>query len=636
MPAKTDLNVTPYFDDFDADNNFHQVLARPGHSIQARELTQLQSILKNQVERISDFVLQEGTMVIPGQLKIMTDFDYLKIENAYGGETINVSQYVGATITGQSSKVSAVVVHVETSTATDQSTFYLRYTGAGTDKTGDAASSPVLFTAGETLSASIAVTNGSTAYGANDVSAQVYTDSTGAAPTGKGVGATMTPGTYYLRGSFVEVAEQTITLGKYSIEDVNVRVGFTITETIVTPEADSTLLDNATGTSNYAAKGAHRLKIAATLSYLDSGATADTNFIQLLEVKAGKPTSVPNRAQLGTIIDTLARRTYDESGDYTVRPFTFEVKECVTLNENEGVFTVGEDTDEGNTASTDLLALKVSPGKAYIRGFEIEKIRNTFVDIPKARDFNSVNSGVTNYDVGNFLQISNVYGMPDISFISGETTPYKQISLMDTFTATRGSSSGARIGIARARTVEYVSGTAGLPEAVYKLYLWDFRPFTIITLSGTPSPTLEANHGNGGVQVKGDTSGATGWVFADGTSGTDLILTNVSGSFKAGEKFSASDSSESDLLVENSSNVDLTIETVVSKKIGDAKQVHMTDADSGQHFTADIVLTPVSSTDSFILLEGTDSAGANAGDNLLGELEGIPVGLERAATGGTG
>ena len=233
MPAKTDLNVTPYFDDFDADNNFHQVLARPGHSIQARELTQLQSILKNQVERISDFVLQEGTMVIPGQLKIMTDFDYLKIENAYGGETINVSQYVGATITGQSSKVSAVVVHVETSTATDQSTFYLRYTGAGTDKTGDAASSPVLFTAGETLSASIAVTNGSTAYGANDVSAQVYTDSTGAAPTGKGVGATMTPGTYYLRGSFVEVAEQTITLGKYSIEDVNVRVGFTITETIV-------------------------------------------------------------------------------------------------------------------------------------------------------------------------------------------------------------------------------------------------------------------------------------------------------------------------------------------------------------------------------------------------------------------
>ena len=50
MPQKTNLNVTPYFDDFDATKNFQEVLFRPGFAVQARELTTLQSILKNQME----------------------------------------------------------------------------------------------------------------------------------------------------------------------------------------------------------------------------------------------------------------------------------------------------------------------------------------------------------------------------------------------------------------------------------------------------------------------------------------------------------------------------------------------------------------------------------------------------------
>ena len=39
MPINTDLNVTPYYDDFDEDKKFHKVLFRPSVPIQARELT---------------------------------------------------------------------------------------------------------------------------------------------------------------------------------------------------------------------------------------------------------------------------------------------------------------------------------------------------------------------------------------------------------------------------------------------------------------------------------------------------------------------------------------------------------------------------------------------------------------------
>ena len=58
MPQKTNLNVNPYYDDFDKANNFYRVLFKPGYPVQARELTGLQSILQNQIENYGSPCLQ--------------------------------------------------------------------------------------------------------------------------------------------------------------------------------------------------------------------------------------------------------------------------------------------------------------------------------------------------------------------------------------------------------------------------------------------------------------------------------------------------------------------------------------------------------------------------------------------------
>ena len=79
MAQLTDLNVSPYYDDFDKNDNFHKVLFRPGFSIQARELTTLQSILQNQVERHGSHIFKEGTVVIPGQVSYSTNFNTLQL-----------------------------------------------------------------------------------------------------------------------------------------------------------------------------------------------------------------------------------------------------------------------------------------------------------------------------------------------------------------------------------------------------------------------------------------------------------------------------------------------------------------------------------------------------------------------------
>ena len=91
----------------------------------------------------------------------------------------------------------------------------------------------------------------------------------------------------------------------------------------------------------------------------------------------------------------MARRTFDESGDYTTIPFNVLLKESVELNEVEGVYTAGNTTDDGNTAANTMLTAEISTGKAYVKGFEISKIGPTWKDINKARDFETVNAGQT-------------------------------------------------------------------------------------------------------------------------------------------------------------------------------------------------------------------------------------------------
>ena len=144
-----------------------------------------------------------------------------------------------------------------------------------------------------------------------------------------------------------------------------------------------------------------------------------------------------NKSQLtqySVLGDSIARRTFDESGDYTVRPFQFDARESidntVKLKDFDGVYNKGARTDDGTTAGEDLLAIACTPGKAYVRGYEIEKIGITFKDLRKARDFQTTNAGVVNLEIGNFVRVTNVYNTPDIGDISGETTPYKQINYL--------------------------------------------------------------------------------------------------------------------------------------------------------------------------------------------------------------
>lgn len=428
MVQKTDLNVAPYYDDFDSSKNYVKTLFRPGFAIQARELTQLQSALQQQISKFGEHVFKEGSVVIPGQVNILGDYHSLKLASTFASETLVPSQYYNATtpviITGATSGVTAQVVGYVAATTDDQPTLFLKYLKAG----GGGSGARKTFQDGENISANAGITH-TTSYSSGTASATTYTSvysptdssttianlrsSTGPA-SAQGSAVKVEAGVYYIRGNFVECSEETLVISKYD-SSTDFRVGFAITETLVTPEDQSTLLDNATGSSNFAAKGAHRLQISLALKKIDYSATADSNFVELAAYDGKALQRVVGTSAYNILEDTLARRTFDESGNYTVRPFHVTMKESATLNEEVGVFTAGNVTDDGNTSSNSLLACKISSGKAYVRGYEIEKISPTFKDINKARDTETVNAGVTTFELGNYALINNVYGTPDIT-----------------------------------------------------------------------------------------------------------------------------------------------------------------------------------------------------------------------------
>jgi hypothetical protein len=74
------FNTEPYYDDFSEDKKFYRILYRPGYAVQARELTQMQTILQNQIGRFGDHIFKEGAMVIPGQISVDQKAAYIKLE----------------------------------------------------------------------------------------------------------------------------------------------------------------------------------------------------------------------------------------------------------------------------------------------------------------------------------------------------------------------------------------------------------------------------------------------------------------------------------------------------------------------------------------------------------------------------
>ena len=508
------LNQSPYFDDYDEAKDFHQVLYKPAVAVQARELTQEQTILRNQLKRFGDHIFANGSRVSGGELFVDTNYDYVKLNPTYNNVAITAANMLGKTITGSQSGTMARVVNT---TAVDAATgnpdtIWVKYlTGGGVTQkvqgitvinagtgyttlpsvniTGGGGTGAVAVAvvgvggataqtviginvtnkgSGYTSTPSITITGGggsdatctatlNTAAVFNsgerlvssDLSVAVYAAASSA--TGKGAAVSNDAGYYYFNGNFIRAGASTVILDNYT-NTPSYRIGFQVDAVVIDSGDDTTLLDNAQGAYNYAAPGADRLKYTLTLTKKTTSSIDDIDFIEMIRLVNGVRHVDVEYPIYSVLEETFARRTFDESGNYTVRHFPLQLKD--------------------HASDVTKFTVRLDPGKAYIHGHEFRTLISSDVTADRARDYANVNNFDRLIQYGNYTKIDNLSGFYD--FVTGGELDIHNAAPVLTNPATY---ANTKIGTAKARTITVIDRpTPATPTTWrYQLFLYDIK-----------------------------------------------------------------------------------------------------------------------------------------------------------------
>jgi Domain of unknown function (DUF4815) len=436
-----DFNSEPFWDDFDATNgakeqNYMRILFRPGYAVQARELTQIQSILQNQIKQFGDHIFADGSPVIGGHLSIDTNVPYIKLNKQYNSVDIDLDDFYGLVVFNNGYPRTRAKTIQTYSTETDSAILIKYLRGPG-------------FSAGENISTA----SGSTA----TIQSSAF--------TGTGSVVSINSGVFYVGGFFVYVEPQTIVLDPYS-STPTYRIGLEIDESIITESEDAALLDPAQESFNYQAPGAHRYQYSLVLTKRSLTSVDDSRFFELLRVENGVITKQVSYPIYSELEKTLARRTYDESGDYTVRPFVADIS--------------------ANTSNSSEIIINIGPGKAYVKGTEFETIGTTKITLPKARQTKSSSGFNLSGYYGNRLIVSNVSSSGAASSFYSESLPWIDIHSVPNNSVSLSGDSAAyyatKIGSAKIKNVERTSDVNS-----YYLYLTDIDFQPILTTANVTS-----------------------------------------------------------------------------------------------------------------------------------------------------
>lgn len=373
------FNISPYYDDFDATKGFLRVLFKPGYALQARELTQLQSVLQDQLSNVGDHLFKDGSRIVGGGISVRNS-SYVRVSSGTGTPLAGVTDFtslVGGFLNDTAGNKAKIVNFIKASATEDPYLILVVDFVSGTSFT-----SSLTFTSDSSTTNNIAIASGVT-YPVQGVCKLISINS----------------GIFYIDGFFVRVEAQNFTpfrvvTGYRDLSFISSsllfallskKIGFAISRDSINDKQDPTLRDPAIGSYNYNAPGADRYKIVLTLAQYDLTETPD-DFVELLRFDGGRITKKVDRVTYGDIEKALAQRTYDESGSYTVNPFDLTVKPLV--------------------GSSTQYSMSVGKGKAYVLGHELESQHPISINLDRAQTTKTETNLAFPFSVGNYMGVS--------------------------------------------------------------------------------------------------------------------------------------------------------------------------------------------------------------------------------------
>ena len=456
MALDTNFNAAPYFDDYSANNNYYRVLFKPSVAVQARELTQLQTILQDQIEKFGRHIFKDGSVVEGCTLNFEESYPFIKVtDTATNGSVISVNDYVGSKLVSTANLQAIIVNSIAglESNDPDLNTLYVKYLNSANYANG---SQQRTFDPGETIEVRTVD---------DTLIAEIQIADSSYNPIGNGYALSISEGTIFNKGLFVRVEPQTLVVSKYSSSPSDLSIGFFTNESITTADSDISLFDNALGSTNFNAPGANRLKLVPRLvtrpTDTVNSAANTTNFFSIVDFNGGRPIIKlidPQYARLGA---EIARRTFEESGNYIVSPFELSLS--------------------SNTTNPNNLVLEVSKGLGYVEGYRVEYSDTNRANIRKGIDTVYFPNQIITANYGNYIFVNEMAGVFDINNLSDVGLYATAATKLTSGNYTPGGIAPSnRIGTARVRGLEYFSGIPGTPDCQYKMYLFDI----VITAGG--------------------------------------------------------------------------------------------------------------------------------------------------------
>ena len=415
---------TTYRDDWADSDNYYRILFNSGRSLQARELNQIQSILQNQITKNSNYIFNPGAAINGGKISISTNVEYVKLDTTVYTIPVDTTALISDVFRGQTSNIKIRLDRIVESVGGDPHTLYVSYVdnnGAISDDTTVA----TRLTIGETITG---INSG--------VTLKVQSINTTINPAlGHGSIMSVEEGTFYTAGVFVYCPAQSLILSKYD-SIPTVEVGLIVNESLITASDNDALYDNSGPNPNLSAPGADRYSVTLTLAKRVDIVASDA-FITIANIRDGKIISEKTPDAQGTlnvIGDVLAKRTYEESGNYIVKPFIV----LPTTNDSNG----------------DQLDLNINAGVAYVEGYRIENLATVSYIVDKPRSTEVLNNQVAAANYGSYIKVTNLHGVP-------------LIGTWDVLTLKPNTGwGGTSIGTARIRSIERDGGN-------YKMYIFD-------------------------------------------------------------------------------------------------------------------------------------------------------------------
>ena len=416
--------LSTYKDDFRDSDNYHRVLFNSGRALQARELTQMQTIIQTEMERFARYMFKDGALLTSSLGSLNTDstaVNYVKLNTTTYALPATPASLIGTEIQNDlASPVKARVMEVIEATGGDPATLIIKYLSAGDNDAIDA-NTPRIFAAGELLT---------TDEGTLEVAATN--------PTGTGSFISIPANEFFAGGHFVFVPKQSLVISKYNSLPTDT-IGYIVNEQIITVDDDLALYDNTGSTPNLTSPGADRYRIRLTLSK-ESDVTANDTFIPLIRIKKGKlqvvQTSDTILARLGTTINT---RTNDVSGNFVVSD-----KKSFNL-------TVENADSEGS------LHLNISAGTAFVDGRRIDvpiSRNNLTYNKPRSltNDTTEITGENTSVNYGNYFLADSMYGL--VSKLTAIEDDANVSSSINLYNKPNIAASATQIGTAKIRSLD--------------------------------------------------------------------------------------------------------------------------------------------------------------------------------------